>query len=87
MITHFEIDANCPHCLQGIIAALRDQPTVTDVRANMAAGCVWVTHDTEESRLARLITDIGHRIVVAGNGEIVQGDLHAVSHPGCPGRR
>lgn len=83
MLSTFEVDLNCPHCLDDIVVALRDQPTVTHVHADMAAGCLSVNHDTDESRLASVITDTGHRIVVAGNGEIVQGDLHAVPRQSC----
>ncbi len=77
MTSSFEVDVNCPYCFDDIVAALRDQPTVTEVHASIGAGCVSVIHDTDAARLASVITDIGHRVIVAGNGEIVQDQLHA----------
>lgn len=83
MTSSFEVDVNCPYCFDDIVAALRDQPTVTEVRASLGAGCVSVTHDTDEADLASVITDIGHRVIVAGNGEIVQDHLHAAPTCSC----
>lgn len=83
MTSSFGVDVNCPYCFDDIVAALRDEPTVTDVHASLSAGCVLVTHDTDEAHLASVITDIGHRVIVAGNGEIVQDQLHAVSCHAC----
>jgi copper chaperone CopZ len=83
VISNFEVDANCPYCFDDILAALRDEPDVSEVRASMATGCVSVTHDTDEVHLADVIENTGHRIVVAGNAEIVQGGLHAVSRRTC----
>ena len=83
MTSSFEVDVNCPYCFDDIIAALRDQPTVTEVHASLGAGCVSVTHDTDEAHLASVITAIGHRVVVAGNGEIVQDRLQAVPRDTC----
>ena len=77
MTSSFEVDVNCPYCFDDIVAALRDQPSVTEVHASIGAGCVSVTHDTDAAHLASVITDIGHRVIVAGNGEIVQDQLHA----------
>lgn len=83
MTSSFEVDVNCPYCFDDIVAALRGQPTVTEVHASIGAGCVSVTHDTDEARLASVITDIGHRVIVAGNGEIVQDQLHARQACSC----
>ena len=83
MTSSFEVDVNCAYCFDDIIAALQDQPTVTDVSASIGAGCVSVTHDTDEAHLASVIIDAGHRVVVAGNGEIVQDHLHAVPRHIC----
>lgn len=87
MISNFEVELNCPYCLDELVAALRHEPTVTDVHTSIAAGCVTVTHDTDESRLSGVIADIGRRISVAENSEIVQGELHAVSRHGCRAHR
>lgn len=83
MTSNFEVDANCPYCFDDIVAALTAQPTVTEVHASIGAGCVSVTHDTDVAHLASVITDIGHRVVVAGNGEIVQDHLHAAPTSSC----
>lgn len=83
MTSSFEVDVNCPYCFDDIVDALRDQPTVTEVHASLGAGCVSVTHDTDEARLARVITDIGHRVSVAGNAEIVQDHVHPVPTRSC----
>jgi copper chaperone CopZ len=81
--SNFEVDVNCPYCFDDIVAALRNHPTVTEVHASIGAGCVSVTHDTDEAHLANVITDIGHRVIVAGNGEIVQDQLHARQTCSC----
>jgi len=83
MNTKFEVDINCPFCFDDIVEALREDPHVHEVDANMSVGCVSVDHDTDASRLASLIADHGHRIVVAGNGEIVQDSLHPQSRAVC----
>jgi len=83
MTSSFEVDVNCPYCFDDIVAALREQPTVTEVSASLGVGCVSVTHDTDEAHLAGVITDIGHRVIVAGNGEIVQDRLHALPRHTC----
>ena len=77
MVSKFEVDVNCPYCFDDIVAALRCQPTVTDVQGSMTGGCVSVVHEGDEARLAGVITEVGHRLDVAGNGEIVQDQLHA----------
>ena len=51
MTSSFEVDVNCPYCFDDIVAALREQPTVTEVSASLGVGCVSVTHDTDEAHL------------------------------------
>lgn len=83
MVSNFEVDVNCPACLDDLIATLRRQDDVTDVHASVANGCIAVIHDGDESHLAAVIAGTGHRLVVADNAEIVQGELHAVVSGGC----
>jgi copper chaperone CopZ len=83
MVSNFEVDVNCPACFHDMVAALREQADVTDVHASIASGCVTIVHDGDEAHLAAVITDTGHLLVVAGNGEIVQDRLHPVASNGC----
>jgi copper chaperone CopZ len=83
MVSTFEVDVNCSYCFNDIVSALGELATVTDVQGSMATGCVSITHDGDEPHLADVITDIGHRFVIAGNGEIVQDQLHAVAGHTC----
>ena len=83
MVSEFEVDVNCPYCFDDIVSALRCQPTVTDVQGSMTGGCVSVVHEGDEAQLAAVITEVGHRLVVAGNGEIVQDQLHAAVGRNC----
>lgn len=77
MISTFGVGVDCPLCFDSIIATLLAQPEVTEVQASISAGCVSVEHDGDEHRLARVIVDAGHRIVVAENAEVLQGVAHA----------
>ncbi len=83
MISNFEVDLNCPACFDDLIAALRHHESVTEVHASLAGGCVAVVHDGDEGRLAAVITDAAHRLVVADNAEIVQGRLHPAPSRSC----
>ena len=83
MVSNFEVDVNCPACFDDLIAALRRQDDVTDVRASVANGCIAVIHDGDESHLAAVITGTAHRLVVADNAEIVQDQPHAVAGELC----
>ncbi len=82
-VSSFEVDVNCPACFDDLIGAIRRQEGVTDVRAGFTSGCISVTHDGDESQLSAVITGTAHRLVVAGNAEIVQGELHAVADGSC----
>lgn len=87
MVSNFEVELNCPACFDDLMAALRELETVTEVHASLAGGCVAVVHDGDERRLAELITDTAHRLVVADNAEIVQGRLHPVPLGSCHAHR
>lgn len=83
MISSFDVNVNCAYCFDDVVAALRAIPAVSDVRGSVAEGCVAVVHDTDESRLAAVISQIGHRVVVADNGEVVQDQARAVPGHTC----
>lgn len=81
--TTYDIDIDCSFCFDDVILALRAEPTVTDIRGSIAAGCLAVTHDTDADRLAAIIAEVGHRLLVAGNAEIVQAGAHATAVRAC----
>lgn len=83
MISSFNIDVNCPYCFDDVVAALRGLPAVTEVRGSVAEGCVAVIHETDESSLTAVIHEIGHRLIVADNGEVVQEQARVVTGHTC----
>lgn len=76
MVSNFEIDVNCSYCFDDLVAALRDVPTVSAVHGSMTGGCLSIAHDTDEQRLSDIIVRVGHRMIITGNGEIMQDELH-----------
>ena len=78
MISSFDVNVNCAYCFDDVVAALLAMPAVSEVRGSVAEGCVAVIHDTDESQLSAIISQIGHRVTVADNGEVVQDQARAV---------
>ncbi|MEJ7798964.1 MAG: hypothetical protein WKF60_00495 [Ilumatobacter sp.] len=83
MQSYFEIDVNCPTCFNAVIAALSETEGVDGVEGHASNGCLSVSHRLDESSLQSLITTVGRTIEVAGNGEFVMGQSHALLRHGC----
>lgn len=83
MHSYFEIDVNCPKCLNAIIDALSETAGVQEVEAHASKGCLSVRHRLNESAVQSVITSVGRTIEVAGNGELVMGQPHALARHRC----
>ena len=83
MQSYFEIDVNCPICLNAIIDALSATEGVDEVEGHAAAGCLSVVHRLDQSAVQSLITSVGRTIEVAGNAEIVMGNAHVSARHRC----
>lgn len=83
MQSYFEIDVNCPTCLNAIIDALSETEGVDKVEGHASDGCLSVIHRLDESAVQSLITSVGRTIEVAGNGEFVMGQSHASARHRC----
>lgn len=72
METYIQLEnANCTRCHNRVVAALRERPRVTEVRADFSAGCIVVEHDDDAAELVGVVETMARAVVVASNGERV----------------
>ena len=83
MDSRFKVDINCAVCFGEVIEALNRHPSVTSVQGSIRQGCLHVTHEASETRLAELIGLIGNRWSVASNGGYLQDEVHVEPHHTC----
>ncbi|MEZ5175539.1 MAG: hypothetical protein R2823_04965 [Acidimicrobiia bacterium] len=82
-VSYIETDIDCHSCFDEVRHGLAAIPEVEGVEADMAAGCFVVTHRTDAEHLLPVVTELGHRIAVGDNGELVMSRATAVTAPGC----
>ncbi len=73
IVTYLHTDIDCFACLEDARQALLSQPDVETVEEDSTLGCFVVTHRSDSERLRRVVTNVGHRLVMADNGEVGMG--------------
>lgn len=82
-VTFLETDIDCPFCMEKVRSALIRVPGVEAVEEDVAAGCLVVTHRTTSEYLMTVVTDIGHHLGQAGNGEPTMEQAHVADTGLC----
>lgn len=88
-ITYLRTDIDCFACFERVRQALEAQPHVETVEEVASTGCFVVTHRSDPEQLRRVVAEVGHRVVMADNGEVGMGAASAttvVAHHSCGNR-
>ncbi len=81
IVTYLRTDIDCFACFEHVRQALLSQPDVETVEEDATVGCLVVTHRSNSEQLRRVVARVGHRLVMADNGELGMGLASATTAP------